>query len=688
MKKIQLFTLLIFVSTLSYATIEIDSLVCAFIENTQTKKNQELLKAYEDLLEVLYDKEAFRDLIEHSRKAAIVAEQYKDKAYLSKFIYMEGFSFERMGSYAKALSAFDRIIDLADKGAEKKTIMKTLSQISIIYQQSGNFEKAYDYQMRALQGFEEMNEVSGICRSNYSIGTIFYYQKQYEKALEQYQKSLKLAEQTNLPRLIYSSLGALGATYGELGNQKECLRYNNKSLVLAKKINYDSGIAYTLNNLGVFYLKVGDCNSAQKAILESIEIKEKINDRWGLMGSLFAMVRVNDQCSSGEKVLGFLQNALKMSKEIESKSGELEAYERLIKFYDERNPVVAYDYTKKFIALKDTVLSEKTFEEMGQSRQRYQLAKKEHEISLLKAENKILYINNENQRLCKLLYVVFIGLLLFITFWFFSRIKMQGRINQMLEGKNDLLNQKNEEIRIKNKQLEHSNEDLAQFAYVASHDLTEPLRMIHSYTTLLKRRYNDQLDDSGKEFMHYIVDAVDRMKSLLDDLLDYSRSGKQKLPDTLVSTEDTMVVVTANLSKQIENIKGRLIVRNENLPAILAHKSQLMQLLQNLVSNGLKFCGERDPVIIVDCKQKKDLFVFSVKDNGIGISPANQEKVFEMFRRLHTREEYAGTGIGLAICKKIVSNMGGNIWVESKQGEGSTFFFTVPCPSGVLVPAE
>ena len=177
------------------------------------------------------------------------------------------------------------------------------------------------------------------------------------------------------------------------------------------------------------------------------------------------------------------------------------------------------------------------------------------------------------------------------------------------------------------------------------------------------------------------------MKNLLDDLLDYSRSGKQEMPDTLISVADMMIVVEANLKGQIKDNKGSLIVRNENLPSILAHKTQLMQLLQNLVSNGMKFRGERDPIIIIDCVKKNDQFVFSVKDNGIGISKNNQEKVFEMFRRLHTREEYAGTGIGLATCKKIVSNMGGDIWVESEEGVGSTFFFAVPCPAETMVLA-
>ena len=665
----------------------LDSLLTILEQQKKNYNSIDLLQVYEEFLQHLNEQEKFSDLISNCEKAIPIAKKYQNNKYLGQFLYFKALANQRMGSYTEALTIFGQVIPLAEKGARKITVLNTLSQISSIYQQLGNFEKAYDYQMKALRGFEQLNDLPGTCRSNYVIGTIFYYQKQYDQALTQYLKALAIAEKAEKPRLIYSSLGALGATYDELNNWEEGLYYNNKALELAKKIQYDSGIAYTLSNIGLSYLKMGNCAEAETSILASIKIKEKLKDPWGIMGSKFALVQVYRECSKDSKVLPVLQDALEMSKKVGSKSREMAAYEEFISYYDNKDTNLAYHYTKKYIALKDTVLNEKTLEEMGQSRERYELEKKEHEILMLKAENKILNINKENQRLYGLLFAVSIIFLLITIFWFFSRIKMHRRINEMLESKNDLLNLKNEEIRVKNKQLEHSNEDLAQFAYVASHDLKEPLRMIHSYTTLIERRYNDKLDESGKEFMHYIVDAVDRMKNLLDDLLDYSRSGKQEMPDTLISVADMMIVVEANLKGQIEDNKGSLIVRNENLPSILAHKSQLMQLLQNLVSNGMKFRGERDPIIIIDCVKKNDQFIFSVKDNGIGISKTNQEKVFEMFRRLHTREEYAGTGIGLATCKKIVSNMGGDIWVESEEGVGSTFFFAVPCPAETMEPA-
>jgi len=678
---------MVFGSTLSYAFSEVDSLINVFSHPEKIQNDHEKLMAYQPFLLELEEKEAFSELIVNSKKAIQLSEKLGEKEQLVRFLFFNGLAHQKLNDFQKALLAFDQVINLAESTTEKKIVLNTFRQISTIYQQLGDFQKAFDFQMKALEGFEKINNVSGICQSIYHIGTIFYYQKQFEKALEQYHKSLKLARQTNQSQLIYSCLGALGATYQELNDPIESLCYSNASLQLAEELHYDLGIAYALNNLGLSYLKMGNCKDAKRSIAESIKIKEKVKDLWGIMGSMFSLVKISKQCEQNDKIEIILLKVVKMSKELGSKSRELEAYEGLIDFYDQKNPALAYSYSKKFIALKDTVFNEKTVEEMGQSKQRYQLAKKENEISMLKAKNKILNVSKENQRLYVILYFGSTILFFVAIIWFFSRLKMQHKINQMLEVKNSLLNQKNEEIRIKNKQLEHSNEDLAQFAYVASHDLKEPLRMIHSYTSLLEKRYNDQLDKSGKEFMHFIVDAVDRMKTLLDDLLEYSRSGKQELPDTLVSVADMMVVVSSNLNQQIKENKGSLIVKNENLPAILAHKSQLMQLLQNLVSNGMKFRGERDPIIIVDCEKKEDSYVFSVQDNGIGISKNNQKKVFEMFRRLHTKEEYAGTGIGLATCKKIVCNMGGDIWVESEVGVGSTFFISIPSPSEEFVIA-
>jgi len=209
--------------------------------------------------------------------------------------------------------------------------------------------------------------------------------------------------------------------------------------------------------------------------------------------------------------------------------------------------------------------------------------------------------------------------------------------------------------------------------------LKEPLRMISSYTTLLRRRYNDLYDESGKEFMHYIIDAVSRMETMLTDLLAYSRVGTQIDTRDWIDMGRTMVVVEANLRARLLEEKAQLIFDEEKLPALKANKTHMVQLLQNLCSNAIKFRGERNPKVEIGHTYENGIYKFYVKDNGIGISEDNQKKVFEMFRRLHTKEEFEGSGIGLSTCKKIVAKHGGDIWVKSEEGKGSTFFFTIPC---------
>lgn len=228
----------------------------------------------------------------------------------------------------------------------------------------------------------------------------------------------------------------------------------------------------------------------------------------------------------------------------------------------------------------------------------------------------------------------------------------------------------------KSRALERSNEELEQFAYVASHDLQEPLRMVASYTQLLGRRYKGKLDEDADQFIEFAVDGVKRMQTLILDLLAFSRVMSQG--GEFSSTDFSSVVEEAIVNLEAAIRENHATVTCDPMPTVAADPTQMIQLFQNLVGNAIKFRSDAPPRVHVSAKRNGNAWIFSVSDNGIGIKPEYFERIFVIFQRLHTRQKYPGTGIGLALCKRIAERHGGSIRVESEPGAGSTFYISLP----------
>ena len=247
------------------------------------------------------------------------------------------------------------------------------------------------------------------------------------------------------------------------------------------------------------------------------------------------------------------------------------------------------------------------------------------------------------------------------------------KINETLE---EQVKERTQEHSKSNIELERSNKELEQFAYVSSHDLQEPLRMVTSFTQLLERRYRNQLDTDADEYIDFIVEGAHRMKYLIDDLLTFSRVSNQTKDFENVDLEIVLNDVLSNLTVSLE--ESNAIITHDTLPIIMADKSQMGHVFQNLILNAIKFHGSNTPIIDISAHRDEKEWIFAVKDNGIGIEKEYQKQIFEIFKRLHTRNKYPGSGIGLSISKKIIKRHGGHIWVESEPGKGSTFYFTIP----------
>jgi signal transduction histidine kinase len=225
--------------------------------------------------------------------------------------------------------------------------------------------------------------------------------------------------------------------------------------------------------------------------------------------------------------------------------------------------------------------------------------------------------------------------------------------------------------------LARSNHELEQFAYVASHDLQEPLRMVASYTQLLAERYRGKLDENADKYIHYAVDGATRMQALIEDLLAFSRVGRPGIELQNTDCNTVIEIACKNLERAIQESAAR--IEHERLPVIVADTRLFVQLFQNLIGNAVKFRGKETPVIRITAEKENQEWTFVVADNGIGIAPEHAKTVFQIFKRLHTHTEYPGSGIGLSICQKIVEQHGGRIWVESAPGQGAAFKFVVPC---------
>jgi light-regulated signal transduction histidine kinase (bacteriophytochrome) len=225
-------------------------------------------------------------------------------------------------------------------------------------------------------------------------------------------------------------------------------------------------------------------------------------------------------------------------------------------------------------------------------------------------------------------------------------------------------------------ELKRSNDELEQFAYIASHDLQEPLRMVASYTQLLARRYKGQLDADADEFINYAVDGTSRMQALIQDLLAYSRAGASRPVLRKVASDRALQEAIGNLQAAIAD--SGAIVSCDSLPAVTSDAAQLTQVFQNLIGNAIKYRRAEAPRVHVSASKGDAEWICAVQDNGLGIEPQYFERIFVLFQRLHGREDFEGTGIGLAICKKVLEQRGGRIWLESQPGQGSTFYFSLP----------
>ncbi len=624
----------------------------------------------------LLQQEASKEAIAYYTAALSEAEAQAQSQYELEAHIKLGQCYIKIAQFDKALAHVKKAETHPSLGNYPEDQAKVFSLAGAVYENLGSYEQAFAYQFKALNARERLKDSLGIAESLYKLGSLHFYQKKYKDALTYYSNALAICESNQaLPlKYTFNCLSAIGSTYQEMGLQKEALDFNLRSLELAKQIGNDRNKAYALLNIGEIYAEQGIFGQAQEVLNSALRI-----------GKAMSLVRVEIlayknlgqlylQQNQIDKALLSLNQAYALCKEANSNSMLVEVLQVMASAHEANyNYAAANQYLREYTALKDALLNETTVKEISRLNTLYELEKKESEIQILQKERELFKAEQRADQLTNTILIVTSIFLLIISGLFFYWMTEQRKSNIKLQSLN-------QQVEDQNRQLASYNEELRQYAYVASHDLQEPLRTIGSFVTILKRKYTDHLDDQARQYMDYVTEGVSRLQRLLKDLLAYTRIDREKTDFDLVHTGALVRTVLDSLHETIREAQANIFFEEASMPTVKGNSLRLSQVFQNLISNAIKFRGEAPPEVEVGCLTEADKgeYLFYVRDNGIGIPADFQAKMFEMFTRLHARHEYDGSGIGLATCRKIVENHGGRIWAESEPGMGTAIFFTLP----------
>lgn len=560
--------------------------------------------------------------LEHPYKSEIEAEIYLSLVRI----------FIKKQDYKKSIEYNDALLTYAISNNDLEKELMALNNMAIICSLQFEYRRAMEYLLDALVRSEEINFKAQIARCQINLGSIYAQlynhveaSKKYEDVLRKFDKLLE----TSTKVVLFNNLGNINFQQGEIDL---ALQNYSKANVLANESNYKEMVPHTLAQIAKCYISKKDFQTAAVHTTEAANFFEEKPILSGWPIHLINEGTIEQFHQNEEKAIDKIKKSLQVAKKRKDRNTEIEALALLAEMNKKNgNLDAAFEYLNQYVE------SSRNFELNKQSLQVLDL-----EIS-------------------------------------FALKDKQNTIEQLIKDNEykTLLLKQSEKIADQNEMLKEVNQELRQYAYITSHDLKEPLRMIKSFSEIITNKYNDHLDEDGKEYLSYINDGAVRMDRLLEDLLKYTRIGSTEIEREKVDLNEVLDIVCLHLSKRIEESQANII--KDKLPVVYSNQALLIQLIQNLLVNALKFSkpGEA-PKIEISHSTDEFFHQFSIKDFGIGIPEDQKERIFIIFQKLQANNEAEGTGIGLAICKKIVKKLEGELWLDSVQNESSTFHFTIP----------
>ncbi|MEL6863798.1 MAG: ATP-binding protein, partial [Bacteroidota bacterium] len=573
-------------------------------------------------------------------------------------------------SYDYGQKAYDTAAEINDQ----KTMASAVNVFGIYHHEKGNLVKALEHYLEGLKYSALISDTISLSIGNFNIGILYEKMEQKERAASYFERAAALGKATNDYETICMSYSSLGAILEKEEKYDEALAYYQDGLEIAMKHEDKFNTAHMLMGMAQVQSEKGNVELALSNAQRASQYYMEIGNEDMVPYAFGALAEIYNKMEDYDNAVRYAQESMNLVEKHQIRDLVPDLHKSLSEAYAGLGQYEkAYRYHVFFQESKDSIVNESLAQRIAEQEASFRMTQQATENQLLKEKQarQDVVLKNRNTiavaTILGLLLVSCLALALFVAF------RQKLAYNRQLK---DEVKNRTAELETSNAALIKSNTELERFAYIASHDLKEPLRNIVSFSKLIDRRVGGTFDDTTRDYLEFVINNAKQMNILIEDVLEFSRIGH-----TNVSFEDVEMV---KIIRQVEMALGQMLAEKnaaiyfELLPRIYSKESQIYLLFKNLIENAIKYNNSDLPTVRVRYIDQGEHHLFMVEDNGIGIAQEYQDQIFHMFKRLHTRDHYKGSGLGLAICKKIVDFLGGKIWVESKEGSGSRFCIQMP----------